>query len=298
MGRWLRSLILGAIQFGVLWLILGCFHAMQAVLLAVMDLALLGWLLAIAFGLIYVAIAGEVRALWPALVATFVRVGDWLWPIATAGSIASCFVVPDIQKRMFGLPPWDSQAARIGAALGAFVCVIYFSELTSSLGFPPGLKLRSRTHVAIRFKYIALLLAFGTAIAAAAKPQFHWITVPVSISAAIHLTYAALFTMRVARRTFEEFPTAEGSTPATLQGETPFAVHVTDVHLVAPGKKRIEGGQGGNQRLMNFVSLVAGQPPDLLLVTGDLTDHGSQDEYNEAERILQAIQGPTRHSAV
>jgi 3',5'-cyclic AMP phosphodiesterase CpdA len=287
MKRWFRSLIPGAIQFGFLWLILGCFPALQAVLLAMTDLALLGLGITVVAGIIYFTVFKEVRAFWPALLATFVRVGDMLWPIVTAGVIAGYFFVPGIQHAKIDFPAWSSSAARVGASLGAFMCVLYFSELTSSLGFPPGLKLAPRFRVAIRFKYFALVIATGTVFPAAAKPQ--WVAIPVSISAAVYLALSAHFTMRLARQTYKDFPVAEGSTPQPLAAETPLALHITDVHLVAQGATRIEGGSGGNQRLAGLVGIIITRSPEVLLITGDLTDHGLPIEYQEAAEILKPI---------
>jgi hypothetical protein len=273
------------------------------------DLALLGWALAVVFGAIYAlfakgvpaflpellaTFAKGVPAFWPALLATFVRVGDWLWPTITAGLIIGGIAVPEIRKQTDWLPAWDSRAARAGAALGAFVCVLFFVELVSALGFPPGLKLRQRLKIGIQFKYLGLFLAVCAAFPAAARPQFQWVALPVFTSATIYLIYAASFTARLARNTFNDFPPVDGSEPAVLCHETLHALHATDVHLIAHGAQRMEGGDSGNKRLAHFVTLAIARRPAALLITGDLTDHGEPGEYEEAKRILAPLQDPQR----
>ncbi len=225
----------------------------------------------------------------PTLFATFIRAGGRLTPVVFASQIAYTVTVPGAWAGDLSLPPLDSPAGRTGAALGAYYCIIYFSELSASLGFPPGLRERQRLPAIAYFAWQGRLLGGVAMLITAARPRLELYGIPVLLSVCVYSTLVIHVISRKTKKTFNDYPVVEGVTPNLMGALTPYAIHVTDIHLVAEGEKRIEGGSDGIRRLGELAQALRRSPPTLLLITGDLTDRGSSYEYNIAMELLRPL---------
>lgn len=68
---------------------------------------------------------------------------------------------------------------------------------------------------------------------------------------------------------------------------------LSDLHLVAPGTL-YQGLVDSNAMLADAVAALArlDVPPDVVIISGDITEHGTADEYAEARRLLAGIAAP------
>lgn len=76
-------------------------------------------------------------------------------------------------------------------------------------------------------------------------------------------------------------------------GRTMLIAHLTDTHIVAPGE-RLAGRFLPGKRLSACIDAINGlEPmPDCVVLTGDLTHHGTETEYAELKRLLSALRAP------
>ena len=69
--------------------------------------------------------------------------------------------------------------------------------------------------------------------------------------------------------------------------------HITDTHIKLPGKLAYQKVDTAHMLRQAVEQLNAWMPrPDLVVVTGDLVDHGHPDEYRHLRSILDALQIP------
>ena len=69
--------------------------------------------------------------------------------------------------------------------------------------------------------------------------------------------------------------------------------HMTDLHIQAPGKLML-GKLDPRDMLANAVAYVNGMPrqPDLVAITGDITDLGTTEEFSTARSELDRLHAP------
>lgn len=285
----LKDLIPGGLIFASVAVWLGCQQALTTLFIGSTYWLVIGLFLTVIIGVSYLLWTRTISPFVPAVFATYLRTSARLFTILNAGLIISVFAVPHLfNLRQYYTSDLYSLPARLGAFFCTYYSVIFVVELSSSLGFPPGLGLATRLNMLGHYKLQGSILAGSGGLLAAELAKPGLLPIPVLISTAIYISYAIHATFRIARATFTGYPISEGTTPSRCEF-TPYAIHLTDVHLTA-GKKRLEGGMGGSERLEAIVNAYTCKPPRLLLITGDLTDRGRPAEYQEAISLLEPLQ--------
>lgn len=155
-----------------------------------------------------------------------------------------------------------------------------------SLGYPPAVygRRRKRYKELIRLSFSSYTV---TAAALAGKLQQ-----PVQFAiglAAVMTLHAIWMTRGAARAAYFAAPVAKMRAPLRGLVGRPRFFQVTDLHLTAGEQQRAEGGSGGNDALRARLPGIVVARPAFALLTGDVTDHGAEDEWDEAVLLLEPL---------
>jgi hypothetical protein len=105
----------------------------------------------------------------------------------------------------------------------------------------------------------------------------------------VQMLVVYLMIRRSARQTYFRSPVAY-SCIVSPRTDNPWAVHISDIHLTGTNNICAEGGKGGNDNLEEFARTMRYIRPSFAFITGDLTDQGSPQEWQEAKTILEPVQ--------
>jgi hypothetical protein len=196
----------------------------------------------------------------------------------------------EVFSRLNVLSPGTDLASSLALVLSGFAWVLFLDRVQAVLGLPAtasnvmtGQKGRARERIWLVGAVIIVML-----VIASMPPSYDAFFV-VFVSAGLFLiATSAVMVLRHARM-MHAGATAAAPTATDKLCAPPWAVHLSDVHLTRAGETAVEGGTGGNDNLQRQVSMFLERPPAFLFITGDLTDHGSREEWAEASRILAPL---------
>lgn len=180
------------------------------------------------------------------------------------------------------IPPPDAQTRLVGEKIFGLWWMIFLAETLQAAGFPPALSEEARVKARLGMGSVAVLL--GVSQIFVRGPY-------VLIIGTLSLYYIALVffqTWRLARSNYWSAREASPVEPRFTPAIRPHFLHVTDLHVTA-AKPRVEPGVAGNRRLFACAGAIGRSGPAWLFVTGDVADHGREDEWKIAAEQLQSI---------
>lgn len=180
--------------------------------------------------------------------------------------------------------------ARIGVGLSFVLCALFTDRALSALGYPGALVHEENANWARPGSrgVLALGAIIGGALALLVPLPFLGTTSSIAALGLFVLVAGLILSWRFAHRVYNGALVADLN-PDSSVPTTPWALHATDVHLTAPGRARVEGGGGGRDRLAEIVNTMRQNPSSFLLLSGDVTDHGSAEEWDEAKKVLAPL---------
>jgi 3',5'-cyclic AMP phosphodiesterase CpdA len=186
-----------------------------------------------------------------------------------------------------GSVPWPAPGSleRVwGEKIIGIWWVLFVAESLWSAGFPPALE------PSIRLKNIQAFRAMALVLSAAVVVWPGHYLIGALLTSFAYLGFAAHFGRRLAMAGYvgslpiDPLPLAKFAVGADL-----VFIHATDLHVTAsPTHPRVESERPGNTRLADLPGALPGQPR-WLFITGDLVDHGRDDEWCAAYDLLSGI---------
>ena len=125
-----------------------------------------------------------------------------------------------------------------------------------------------------------------------------YISVPVSplfslaatcVFFVVGLCFVASSVIQIAHGNFQQLKELHelGPTQFARQGTRPLLIHMTDVHITSNEQtKRIGGGIGGIRCFRESLEFVSQSRPKYLIISGDLTDTGCSEEWQQAGELI------------
>jgi hypothetical protein len=198
-----------------------------------------------------------------------------------------------ISDYAIGRPLLGSREAIWGMGIFGFWFMLFLSDSLRYGGFPPALPPTFRTDVSTKFHLMAFSMGLALIFwANTVTAPIFWMI--VGGSGALYGAYVLHLSYGLANRAYSNalLATAEESEcdqDRESLGDLRF-VHVTDLHITKKGESRNESEPPGNMRLESLGRELPNLPLAWLFATGDLVDHGREEEWQEACALLKAIQ--------
>lgn len=260
------------------------FGVSEGVSAIVQGLIYLGYAFFILFGflaLITVLRFQKLRMLFGALIASFTISWQYFTYVLSVALIIALISGSKIQ-----LPSPNSFAANGSAGLAAGAFVLFLKDFLQALGFPPNAGLSEKPAFRVKINWVFIAMALWASFMAGFKPSFF--ALPIVISTICLMAFSAIFTHKMAISAFESASVARSKAVRKRTGAA-WSVHLTDAHITRKGRQCIEGGKGGNERLQDCTTIFLEEPPKFVFITGDLTDHGDEEEWEEVHSILAPL---------
>jgi len=149
--------------------------------------------------------------------------------------------------------------------------------------------------VARRFNQLLLIIFFSAAVLCtffADTRSSWWIGLSLAIVEAL---LAFLYVIELAFRNFKQLQEIQQIGPGMKQklDTTPLASHITDVHITAAGNvATLEGDRSGHDCLERWLMSLKQIKPEYLIISGDITDTGSKDEWKRFEDTIEKLIPP------
>lgn len=244
----------------------------------------LGYALLIFLGfLVLLTVLGvqKLRVLFGALIASFTISWQYFaYVLSVAGIIAL------ISGSKIQLPAPDTFAARGGAGLAAGAFVLFLEDFLRALGFPPGAGLSERPAIHAKTRWVFIAMALWASFMAGFRPSYF--ALPIVMSTVCLMAFSVIVTYKMAGSAFDSATVARSKAVRKRSGAA-WGIHWTDVHVTRKGRSRVDGGKGGNERLQECITTFLEEPPKFVFITGDLTDRGDEEEWEEARKILAPL---------
>lgn len=266
------ALVLGPVESLRAWVLAGFYYGLLVLPLGVLLLVL-------------DSLTGKVRTIANVFGPTFFGMGR-----IALGPIIVGFLYCSAQGLEFGERPsffvFDKESSRFAAAAAAGGLVIFWSEFTLAIGYPPRGSLSRREEYLWRGHWVFIVFAAWAAVVSYGFPELFYL---VAWGAAIlPLIVLVLRMYRLARETYRDAFEAKEADLGSLIA-APWCVHWTDVHLTEPGNKQAEGGTGGNAYLEEWIASARELSPSYAFITGDLVDKGLEEEWRVARTLLKPL---------
>lgn len=196
----------------------------------------------------------------------------------------------DLSAITFSVPALESQAGRWGLGLFGIWAMLFLADVLKYGGFPPAVSAELRSDTILKFQWMALLMGVGLIfLSTAASPLVFWSF--VILTGLFYFGFVFHYSYRLASVAFWHALPVTVEAPATLPADAPIRfVHLTDLHITKECEPRNEPEPPGNWRLKALDQELPSRPISWLLITGDLADHGREDEWQESRKLLQALQ--------
>lgn len=192
-------------------------------------------------------------------------------------------------------PPAGSEARELGDNIATVAVFLWISLGVAGTGGTAilnfGLTKGEDVKLARRLQFVVLLMILlGPMMVALYWPgPFAIVGMMIAVASSLVLHLHAIRLIAFIRRLRSPRATAIEDLAQVAEA---YAVQVSDVHFTMPGTRLVQGGEGGNRQLAFLTRRWMERAiavPKFVLVTGDVIDRGSTEEWEQVLPILRQI---------
>lgn len=238
-----------------------------------------------------------VNSIFAALYTAFAFKYKRLFSIASIALV----VLATRHREYLSMPPLGSSTRHWGSTVSAW---LFYSWLTAAFPRAGGLRTVSMLprddRTARRLRWVALFTSMRWIIPVFTVAHFFpepfgFFGMTAALVSAVAKQHSELWLLAMFRRARSP-RTEQVQTIATT--EAPYAVQLSDLHVTRPGAKPAGAGHGGYENLAWLTSRWLANPgmaPTMLLIAGDLIDHGDSSEWQHILPMLRKLRSIGMH---